>query len=101
MVAPWRTLALAIAFTLLPAVVHADAPWSQGVSEDQKAKAKVALDQGNALLIDKKYVEALDKYTEAVGFWDHPAIRFNMVRCQIQLGKNLDAYENLEKALKY
>ncbi|HTL33896.1 MAG TPA: tetratricopeptide repeat protein [Kofleriaceae bacterium] len=101
MVAPWRTLALAIAFTLLPAVVRADAPWSQGVTEEQKAKAKVLLDQGNALLLDKKYVEALDKYTEAVAAWDHPAIRFNMVRCQIQLGKNLEAYENLEKALKY
>jgi Tfp pilus assembly protein PilF len=101
MVASWRTLALAIALTLAPAVVRADAPWSQGVSEEQKAKAKVLLDQGNALLIDKKYVEALDKYTEAVAQWDHPAIRFNMVRCQIQLGKNLEAYENLEKSLKY
>ena len=38
MVASWRTLALAIAFTLLPAVVHAEAPWSQGVTEEQKAK---------------------------------------------------------------
>jgi tetratricopeptide (TPR) repeat protein len=101
MVASWRTLVLAIAFTLLPAVVRAEAPWSQGVTEEQKAKAKTLLDEGNALLIDKKYVEALDKYTQAVAVWDHPAIRFNMVRCQIQLGKNLDAYENLEKALKY
>ncbi|HUS32695.1 MAG TPA: tetratricopeptide repeat protein [Kofleriaceae bacterium] len=71
------------------------------MSEEQKANAKRALDDGNALLLDKKYVEALDKYTEAVAQWDHPAIRFNMVRCQIQLGKNLEAYENLEKALKY
>jgi tetratricopeptide (TPR) repeat protein len=96
-----RTFAFVVALSLVPALVHADAPWSQGVTEEQKAKAKVALDQGNALLLDKKYVEALDKYTEAVGQWDHPAIRFNMVRCQIQLGQNLEAYENLEKALKY
>ena len=82
-------------------VTWADAPWAQGVSEEQKTKAKELLDQGNALLIAKNYVDALDKYTQAVGFWDHPAIRFNMVRCEIQLGKNLDAYENLEKALKY
>ena len=101
MVASWRTLALAIAFSLLPAVVRAEAPWSQGVTEEQKAKAKVLLDQGNALLIEKKYVDALDKYKAAVTNWDHPAIRFNMVRCQIQLGQNLEAFENLQLALKY
>jgi tetratricopeptide (TPR) repeat protein len=77
------------------------APWSQGVSDEQKASAKELLDAGNALLLEKKYVEALDKYAAAVAVWDHPAIRFNMVRCQIQLGRNLEAYENLERALKY
>src|SRR3954465_1572782 len=104
MVASWRTLAVVIALTLLPAVVHADggnAPWAQGVTDEQKAQAKELLDAGNALLLDKKYVEALDKYTAAVAVWDHPAIRFNMVRCLIQLGRNLEAYDNLQLALKY
>ena len=31
--------------------------------------------------------------------WDHPAIRFNLVRCYVQLGKNVDAAQNLELAL--
>jgi hypothetical protein len=76
-------------------------PWTEGVSEENKTKAKALLDQGNTLLLDKKYVEALDVYKQAITFWDHPAIRFNMVRCLIQLGKNLEAHESLEKALQY
>lgn len=103
MVALWRTLTAAIALALIPAVVHADgaAPWSQGVTEEQKAQAKVLLDAGNLLLVQNKYLEALDKYAAAVAVWDHPAIRFNMVRCLIQLGRELEAYDNLELALKY
>src|SRR5512144_2903101 len=97
----WRALAVMAAFAVAPGRAHAESPWSVGVTEEQKAKSKELLDAGNALLLDKKYVEALDKYTAAVQVWDHPAIRFNMVRCLVQLGRNLEAYEDLEKALKY
>ncbi|HSD89778.1 MAG TPA: hypothetical protein VLB44_19740 [Kofleriaceae bacterium] len=97
----WRALAVMAALAVAPGRAHAESPWSVGVTEEQKAKSKELLDAGNALLLDKKYVEALDKYTAAVQVWDHPAIRFNMVRCLVQLGRNLEAYENLEKALKY
>jgi hypothetical protein len=76
-------------------------PWTVGVTDDQKTRAKTLLDEGNLLLLDKKYVDALAKYTAAVGVWDHPAIRFNMVRCLIQLDRRVEATENLEKALKY
>ncbi|HEY4055678.1 MAG TPA: tetratricopeptide repeat protein [Kofleriaceae bacterium] len=103
MVAPWRTLAVALALTLLPAVVHADgkAPWAQGVTDDQKATAKELLDAGNALMLQNKYLDALDKYSAALEVWDHPAIRFNVVRCLIQLGRDLEAFDNLQLALKY
>jgi tetratricopeptide (TPR) repeat protein len=97
-----RVLAFALATLVAAApLAHADSPWAEGVSDERKAEAKKLLDAGNAFLIEKKYVEALDKYTAAVAVWDHPAIRFNMVRCQIQLGQNLEAYDNLEKALEY
>jgi hypothetical protein len=101
MVSTCRAFAVVFALMLARAPAHADSPWAEGVTDDQKLQAKTLLDAGNALLIEKKYVEALDKYTAAVAVWDHPAIRFNMVRCQIQLGKNLEAYENLEKSLRF
>jgi tetratricopeptide (TPR) repeat protein len=100
-VSTWRALAIVCAVMLARAPAHADSPWAEGVTDDQKLRAKALLDAGNALLIEKKYVEALEKYTAAVAVWDHPAIRFNMVRCEIQLGKNLEAYEDLEKSLRY
>lgn len=86
----------------VPLTAHADPqPWSVGVTEAQKATAKKHLDAGNALFLDKKYAEALDKYKAAVAAWDHPAIRFNIVRCLIQLDRPVDASDNLKLALKY
>jgi len=93
-------LGAALAFHAAPALAQ-KSPWTEGVSEENKTKAKELLDQGNQLLLDKKYVEALAIYQQAITFWDHPAIRFNMVRCLIQLGRNLEAYDSLEKALQY
>jgi tetratricopeptide (TPR) repeat protein len=80
----------------------ADTPaWSVGVTDAQKAQAQAALEQGNALFLDKKYAEAMEKYKSAVASWDHPAIRFNIVRCLIQLDRPVDASDNLKLALKY
>ena len=78
-----------------------DQPWAVGVTEQQKAQAQKLLEAGNALFLEKKYSEALEKYKGAVAVWDHPAIRFNMVRCLIQLDRPVDASDNLALALKY
>jgi len=79
----------------------AAAPWSQGVSAEHKAAAKQLLDKGNTAFLERRYNDALDLYKRAVAEWDHPAIRFNIVRCLIQLDRPVDATENLELALKY
>jgi tetratricopeptide (TPR) repeat protein len=76
-------------------------PWAAGVTDAQKAAAQKLLDAGNALFLDKKYADALDRYQQAVAIWDHPAIRFNIVRCDIQLDRVVEATDNLQLALKY
>lgn len=86
--------------TVAPAQAQVPA-WSLGVSEAQKAKAQTFLEAGNALFLDKKYAEALEQYKAAVGEWDHPAIRFNIVRCLIQLERPVEASDNLKLALKF
>lgn len=84
------------------APAHAETPpWSVGVSEGQKTNAQGFLQAGNALFLDKKYAEALEKYKAAVAQWDHPAIRFNIVRCLIQLDRPVDASDNLKLALTF
>jgi hypothetical protein len=76
-------------------------PWSVGVTTEQKAMAQEHLDKGNALFLEHKYSEALEEYRQAVSAWNHPAIRFNMVRSLIFLEKTLEAAEELKQALAY
>ena len=98
------TFAAFVLATLVAAATPARAdvpPWAAGVTDGQKAHAQKLLDAGNALFLDKKYAEALEAYRQAVAVWDHPAIRFNIVRCLIQLDRGVEASENLEVALKY
>lgn len=81
---------------------HADIPpWSAGVTDQQKARAQTLLERGNSLFLEKKYADALVEYRAAVETWDHPAIRFNIVRCLIQLDRPVEAAESLSIALKY
>lgn len=92
----------ALALVCAAAPAWADTPpWSVGVTDAQKAQAQAALEQGNALFLDKKYAEAMEKYKSAVAAWDHPAIRFNIVRCLIQLDRPVEASDNLKLALQY
>jgi hypothetical protein len=76
-------------------------PWSQGINDTQKADAQKRLEQGNALFLSKSFKEALEAYQAATASWDHPAIRFNIVRALIQLDRPIEAYDELVKALKY
>ncbi len=99
---PWIVLAITAGLSGAAAPAHADTPaWSVGVTDAKKAEAQKFLEAGNALFLDRKYAEALEKYKSAVGAWDHPAIRFNIVRCLIQLDRPVDASDNLKQALKY
>lgn len=77
------------------------APWSVGVTDAKKAEANRLLERGNTLFLEKKYSDALAAYRSAVAAWDHPAIRFNIVRCLIQLDRPVEAAENLATALRY
>jgi hypothetical protein len=92
---------LLVLLLLVAPALAGDEPWSAGVSDAKKKAAQALLEQGNTLFLDKQFSAALEKYKEAVAQWDHPAIRFNMVRCLIQLEKPVEASENLARALAY
>jgi len=76
-------------------------PWSANVSPSEQEIALSIYRAGNAEFEESRYAQALAKYREAIPHWDHPAIRFNMVVCLINLDQPLEAYEDLELALKY
>src|SRR5687768_16838564 len=100
-----RVLALLTTASLMmvapPARADDETPWSQGVTAAQRETAQRLLEEGNDLFVENKHREALAKYEEAVASWDHPAIRFNMVRALIALDRPLEAYESVLKALAH
>src|SRR5436190_14285543 len=89
-----------LAVLVMAATAHADepatpqapqAPWAVGVSAEAKITAQGHLERGNALFLERKYSEALEAYRQALAAWNHPAIRFNMVRCLIFLERPVEA----------
>jgi hypothetical protein len=90
-----------LALCASPAAAQAPDPWAEGVTEAQKHEAQRLLEEGNAAFLEKRWGDALELYEQAVAQWDHPAIRFNMVRCLIQLERHVEAYDSVVLALAY
>jgi hypothetical protein len=71
------------------------------VSESEQAIALELYVAGNLEFTESRFAQALAKYKEAIQHWDHPAIRFNMAVCLINLDQALEAKENLERSLTH
>jgi hypothetical protein len=76
-------------------------PWAAGVPEAEQTTALAMYREGNTEFQESRYAQALVKYRDALKHWDHPAIRFNMAVCLVNLDQPLEAYEHLTAALKY
>jgi hypothetical protein len=75
--------------------------WARGVSAEQRTEAQRLLEEGNGLFLRGDHRAALAVYQKALAAWDHPAIRFNLARALIQLDRTLEAYDNVEQALRH
>lgn len=78
-----------------------DMPWNQSVTDATRTAAREAFLEGNRLFKIPLFSRAVEKYSEALDKWKHPAFYFNLALAQINLGQYLEARENLEQALKY
>jgi hypothetical protein len=98
-----RAVALLVVVAAAATPVRADAPkpWAVGVSDAEQTRALEIYKQANAEFEEARYAQALAMYRDAIKHWDHPAIRFNMVVCLVNLDQPLEAFEDLEIALKY
>lgn len=78
-----------------------DRPWAKGVSDGHREKALGLFLEGNALLKDSVFVQAAAKYREALTYWDHPAIHYNLVLALLNLDQPIELHEHLVKAMAY
>jgi len=98
-----RSLGALVFCVLAATAARADdpKPWAAGVSDAEQAKALDIYRKGNAEFEESRYAQALALYRDAIKHWDHPAIRFNMAVCLVNLDQPLEAYEALEHALAF
>jgi tetratricopeptide (TPR) repeat protein len=95
-----RVLSLIVVLLLAAPALADDKPWVN-VSEQEQAAALALYEQGNAEFRNARFKEALALYEQAIAHWDHPAIRFNMAVSLNNLGRLLEANDNLDKSLQF
>jgi hypothetical protein len=76
-------------------------PWAVGISDSAQAIALELYRTGNESFVQAQYGDALVKYREAIAYWDHPGIHFNMAVCLIHLDQPVEARSHLERSLEY
>lgn len=78
-----------------------DKPWAAGVSAQNQKAALDLYNEGANAFGQGDYKTAIDIYTRALPLWDHPAIRYNIAVCLINLDRPVEAYDNLERAMRF
>ena len=96
-----RWLVLAVVLVIAAPAFADDKPWAAGVSAEHQKAALDLYNKGNVAFEQAEYKEALETYTQALALWDHPAIRYNAAVCRINLDRPLEAYEDLQLALRF
>jgi hypothetical protein len=76
-------------------------PWAEGVSSEDQEKARVLFREGNDLLRESLFPQAVKKYRAALEIWDHPGIHFNLALALLNLDQPIAVYRSLEKAMKH
>ena len=91
-----------LALVLLCGIAVAeDKPWAKDVPQAQQDSAFALYEEANKLFADGEYTRALEKYEAAIAQWDHPSIRYNLAVCLINLDRPVEAYQNLQSALRF
>lgn len=76
-------------------------PWAKGVSAQNQKTAVELFREGNGLLKESLFVQAAEKYREALRYWDHPGIHFNLALALLNLDQPVEVFRQLEQAMKY
>ncbi|RKH63064.1 hypothetical protein D7W81_21160 [Corallococcus aberystwythensis] len=78
-----------------------DRPWAKGISKTDQDASLALFGEGNALLKESIFVQAVEKYRQALGRWDHPAIHYNLALALMNLDQPVEVHEHLMAALRF
>lgn len=76
-------------------------PWFQGVTLERRKAARERFLEGNRLLQIPAFARAAEQYRQAIALWKHPAFYYNLVIAQLNLVQPVEAYANVQEALRY
>ncbi len=95
------TATYAFSSTNKPQLSLQKGPWDSGVTREASEQANALYEQGNQFLKNSKFQEAATKYRQAIGHWNHPAVRYNLAKALFSLDEPAEMYENVLEAIKY
>jgi hypothetical protein len=84
-----------------PGEICAQQPWHCGIPEEKQTEARKLFEEGNKLFDDALMVQAVALYREALTYWDHPAVHYNLMLALSALDRPIEAYESSVAALRY
>lgn len=76
-------------------------PWARGVSEGAQRKADALFGEGVAAVKAANYPRAADLFLEALAFWDHPKIHFDLAKTYMNLGSSPRALEHFWRSMAH
>lgn len=76
-------------------------PWNRGTTLEVRVDAEAIFMEGNRLFRVPLFAQAAVKYRAALATWKHPAIHYNLALALLNTGQDVEARENLERALAY
>ena len=82
-------------------VTNEERPWAKAVKPEDQKVATDLFREGNGLLKESLYVQASQKYKEALTKWDHPGIHYNLALALLNLDQPVEVYQQLEEAMKF
>src|SRR5262245_298878 len=84
-----------------PAVEPDARPWASGVPVEDQRRAQQMFAEGNGFLDNLQFATAAARYRQAIEYWPHPAIQYNLAIALIKLDQSIDAYRSITQALRY
>lgn len=76
-------------------------PWAQGVTQEDQQRANELVQEGNALIKESFFAQAVAKYRLALEHWDHPGVHYNLALALLTLDEPVTTHRHLTEAMKY